>query len=99
MPITTAAPLPVSEAPTADLFEVTGINIRVAEGTVTTYWKKSLRGESGQATETARGAHVEAASGLGDLSPDGAKTYYQNLKEMAYARLQAAGVFPAGALT
>ena len=99
MPITTAEPQPVSDAPTADLFEVTGINIRAVEGTVTIYWKKSLRGEGGLVSETARGAHVEASSILGALSPDGAKTYYQNLKELAYARLQEAGVFPAGTLT
>jgi hypothetical protein len=88
----------VASQPKADLFEVTGINIRVAEGTVTIYWRKSLRVEGGAATEVARGSHVEQAATLGAMFPDGSRSYHQNLKELAYGRLQAAGVFPPGAL-
>jgi hypothetical protein len=95
VPLITATPQPQGVAPLADVFEVTGINIRMAEAAVTIYWRKALKGAGAQQGEIARGAHVEPLSVLAGLFPSGAKTYFQNLKELAYQRLQQAGVFPA----
>ena len=99
MPLTTDTPQPAGPVPEADLFEVTGINIRCEQGTVSIYWRKSLRGEGDARIPVSYGTHVEKADVLGALNPDGGKTYYENLTALAYARLQAAGVFPQGRLT
>ena len=100
MPLTVETPVPERDAPVADLFEVTGITIRPADGTVTLSWRKRLRGTSGAPADIASGSHVVSASVLGERHPDGEKTYHQNLKELSYGLLQEAGVFPPeGSLT
>jgi len=100
VPLTAATPQPQGVAPLADVFEVTGINIRLAEGAVTIYWRKALKGVGSQQEEVARGAYDEPLSVLAGLFPSGTKSYFQNFKELAYQRLQQAGVFPvAGVLS
>ncbi len=47
MPLTTDSPVEAVPARQADFFEVTGINVRVAEGSVAIYWRKSLSHHAG----------------------------------------------------
>lgn len=92
--MTVSTPVPVGTAPVADLFEVTGIVIRPLEGNVTVHWRKCLRGPDGEVLEVAHGAHLEPLATLGAQFPNGSKSHFQNIKELAYQRLQSAGVFP-----
>ena len=98
MPLTTASPVEAVPAVEADIFEVTGINIRNEQGTVTIYWRKSRSQAEGDPLVVATGSHDVDASALGALYPDASKTYYENLKGLAYQVLQAEGVFPEGEL-
>ncbi|MBM3956574.1 MAG: hypothetical protein FJ313_00805 [Gemmatimonadetes bacterium] len=98
MPLTTGSPVEAVPAREADIFEVTGINIRNEDGTVTIYWRKSLSQEGGEPQVVETGPYTTDAAGLGALYPDGSKTYYENLKALAYQVLQDAGVFPEGEL-
>ncbi|MEX0763226.1 MAG: hypothetical protein WD208_03150 [Dehalococcoidia bacterium] len=100
MPLITNTPERIADAPTADHFEVTGINIRYEEGTVTFYWRRSLRQPNDQPPRAVdRGAHTEDHAVLAGLLPDGSKSYFENLKSLAYARMQATGIFPEGTIT
>ena len=96
MPITVESPVEVVPARRADVFEVTGINIRSDEGTVTVYWRKSLTQAEGGPQVVEAGSLDADADALGALYPDGDRTYYDNLKDLAYQVLQSEGVFPEG---
>ena len=98
MPLTTDAPVEAVPARQADVFEVTGIGIRVEEATVTIYWRKSLSQAEGQPQVVETGSQSADAGLLGALYPDGGTTYYENLKSLAYEMLQSEGVFPEGNL-
>jgi len=98
MPITVESPVEVAPARRADVFEVTGINIRSEQGTVTIYWSKSLSQTSGDPQVVETGNLDADAGALGALYPDGNRTYYDNLKNLAYQVLQSEGVFPEGEL-
>jgi len=98
MPLTTETPVEAVPAVQADLFEVTGINVRNEEGTVTIYWRKLLSQEVGDPQVVESGSHSADASALGSLYPDGGMTYYENLKGLAYEMLQSESVFPEGNL-
>ena len=96
MPLTTDSPVEAVPARQADFFEVTGINVRVAEGSVAIYWRKSLSQAEGDQQVVETGSHLVDAGTLGALYPDGDMTYYENLKALAYQVLQDEGVFPEG---
>ena len=98
MPLTTDVPVEAVPAAQADIFEVTGINIRNAQGTVTIYWRRLLSQTEGEAHLIDTGSHTADAGPLGALYPDGNVTYYENLKSLAYQILQTDGVFPEGTL-
>lgn len=96
MPLTTDPPVGAVPAREADIFEVTGINIRNEQGTVTIYWRKSLSQAEGDPEVVETGSHHADAGALGSLYPDGELTYYENLKALAYQVLQDEGIFPEG---
>ena len=98
MPITVESPVDVVPARQADVFEVTGINIRNEQGTVTIYWRKSLSQAEGGPQVVETGSLDADAGSLGALYPDGDRTFYDNLKALAYQVLQTEGVFPEGEL-
>ena len=96
MPLTTDSPVEAAPARQADYFEVTGINVRVEEGSVAIYWRKSLSQAEGDPQVVETGSHLADAGTLGNLYPDADLTYYENLKDLAYQVLQSEGVFPEG---
>ena len=96
MPLTIETPVEAVPARQADVFRVTGINIRVEQGTVTIYWRKSLSQTEGDPQAVETGSFDAGADALGALYPDGDRTYYDNLKDLAYQVLQSEGVFPEG---
>ena len=98
MPLTTDPPVEAVPARQADVFEVTGINIRNEQGTVTIYWRKSLSQAESDPQVVETGSHSADAGALGALYPDGGMTYHENLKGLAYEMLQSEGVFPEGDL-
>ena len=98
MPLTVESPVEAVAARHADVFQVTGINIRNEQGTVTIYWRKSLSQTEGQPQVVETGSHSADAGALGALHPDGDRTFHENLKGLAYEVLQSEGVFPDGDL-
>ena len=98
MPLTTESPVEAVPARQADVFEVTGINIRSEQGAVTIYWRKSLSQGEGASLVVETGSLDADGATLGALYPDGGQTYYENLKGLAYQVLQSEGVFPEGEL-
>ena len=98
MPLTVESPVEAVAARHADVFQVTGINIRNEQGTVTIYWCKSLSQAEGDPQVVQTGSLDADAGALGALYPDGDRTFYENLKGLAYQVLQSEGVFPEGEL-
>ncbi len=96
MPLTKDTPVQVAPASEADIFEITGIGVRVEDELVTIYWRKSLSQGEGDPLIVETGAWHADAGMLGALYPDGDMTYYDNLKALAYQVLQSEGVFPEG---
>ena len=93
MPLTTTAPVSVVSI-LADKFEVTDININARANTITVVWQAFLAG----ALVRGDSLTVSAAS-YAALKPSGTKTYYENLKALAYKIGQDTGVFPAGTVS
>ena len=101
MPLITDSQVAVRQA---DHFEVFEIDILVEPPQLRIYWRKSTQRRDNDGfvigvTEVESGATIVPADVLATENPDGTKTWYENIKTLAYRLLQEDGEFPPGTVT
>lgn len=99
MPLSADTPKVMSKIE-ADYFEVTRFEILVATTSVMVHYNAGIRQQDGSIQYVLHDANFEVSvRELMNASPNGAKTWYENLKGLVYNLGKQAGVFPNGTLT